>query len=92
MIRSPRNGFLLYGIVNALEQLFGKVLAVVELGQVFDELVAGHLPLQILPVQVGVQQHDGARQRVNGVERSEPRPLSTNHIRVTFDVPEGIFL
>lgn len=59
------------GVVQVLERVAREVVAVVEVGQVVDELRARH-PLQraAAAVQVRVQQHYGARQRVHRVCRS----------------------
>lgn len=58
------------GVVELLERVAREVVAVVEVGEVLDELRAGHAPERAAAaaaVQVRVQQHDGARQRVDRV-------------------------
>lgn len=56
-------------MVEVLERVAREVLAVVELGEVLDELRARHAPesAAAAAVQVRVQQHYRARQRVHGI-------------------------
>lgn len=66
-LQCPLEREALDGLVETLEHLAGEVLPVVEFRQVLDELGAGHLVADDLAVQVRVEQHDGTRQRVNGI-------------------------
>ena len=75
VLAGPGDGRLLDGRVNGLEEVGGKVGALVEAGQVLGEVVAGHLPEEALAVEVRVEQHDGAGERVDGVLGGEDGPL-----------------
>ena len=75
VVRHPLYGIGLDGRVDGEEQLGREVMAVVELGQVLDKLLGRHAALveargggmEAGVVEVGVEQHNGARQGVHGI-------------------------
>ena len=64
-----------YGLIEPPERLHGKVVAVVELREVVDKLGAGHLARHVLHVQVRVEQHQRARERVTRVCSARSRQV-----------------
>ena len=69
---------ILNSLVKMLQHVLWEIVAVVELTQIIDEFRARHFSSDILAVQVGVEEHDGTRQRVNGV-------LGVQRTRVTVE-------
>lgn len=65
-----------------LEHLARKIVAVVELREILDELGARHFPADVLAVEIRVEEHDGTRQRVHGV-------LGVEGAGIAVEVPLG---
>lgn len=68
-LHRPLQGTALDSCVELLQQFLGEILAVIQFTQVLNELRARHFPANVLPMQIRVEQHDGAGERMHGVLR-----------------------
>lgn len=58
---------LLDGLIQVLEYVSGEILAVIQFGEVVNELGARHLPTNVLAVQVRIEQHNGTGQSMDSI-------------------------
>ena len=54
-------------MVKRLEDLSGEILTVIQVSEVVDEFITGHLTAYVLPVEVSVEEHQGTGQSVYGI-------------------------
>lgn len=54
-------------MVERLEDLPWEILAIIQLRQVIDELVTGHLPPHVLSMEVSVEQHQGTGESMHSI-------------------------
>lgn len=63
----PLKRTISYCMVERLEDLPWEVLTIIQFGQVFNELITGHLSPHVLSMEVSVEQHQGTGEGMHSV-------------------------